>query len=165
MSVANSPAAFAPSLHNDEGAPYREPLSVKWRMGLVALVIFFHVGGAWALMQVQPTKLEVGEVASMEVRLVPSEQQTASAAPPELQTPPPEDTPPPEPQPQLESMIQPPLPDLPPPTFPVQAPPPKPPAPKPAPAKPAAQQTATAAPKTVKKGTQTEGPLEKQVIY
>jgi protein TonB len=134
MSAADSPAAFAPSLHNDDEAPYREPLSARWRIGLMALVIFFHVGGAWALISIQPTKLEVGDIASMEVRLVPSEQKTPQSEPtPELQTPPPEDTPPPEPQPQLESMIQPPMPDLPPPTFPVQAPPPK---PKPVPSKP-----------------------------
>jgi protein TonB len=137
MSMANSPAAFAPSLHNDDEPPYREPLSTKMRIGLMALVIFFHVGGAWALMSIEPTKLQVGDVASMEVRLVPSEQ-PAQAQPeqqPNLPTPP-EDTPPPEPQPQLESMIQPPLPDLPPPEFPVNTPPPKPkpPAPKPKPA-------------------------------
>jgi protein TonB len=122
---------------------------------VLALVIFFHVGGAWALMQIQPTRLEVGDIASMDVRLVPSEQLTPPQ--PEIQTPPPEDTPPPTPE--LESMIQPPLPDLPPPAFPVQAPPPK---PKPPPPKPhpvpqvpttstpqTAAPAAPAAPKTV----------------
>jgi len=159
MKATSSPAEFAPSLHNDDEAAYREPLSAKMRIGVMALVIFFHVGGAWALMQIQPTKLEVGDIASMEVRMVPAEQLTPPQ--PELQTPPPEDTPPPEPQerPQLESMIQPPLPDLPPPTFPVDAPPPKPkpppPKPKPAPQVPttstpqAAAPTAPAAPRTV----------------
>jgi periplasmic protein TonB len=137
MNAPASPADFAPSRHDDEDAAYREPMSRPMRLGLLALVIFFHVGGAWALINIEPTKLEIGDVASMEVRLVPSEQ-PAQAQPeppkPELQTPPPEDTPPPEPQ--LESMIQPPLPDLPPPEFPVKAPPPKPkpPPPKPKPA-------------------------------
>jgi protein TonB len=76
----------------------------------------------------------------MEVRMV-----AADPAP----VPAPEDTPPPEPEPQLESMIQPPLPDLPPPVFPVEAPPPppppkpKPPAPKPPQPKPHPAQTAT----------------------
>jgi protein TonB len=78
----------------------------------------------------------VGDVASMEVRMVTAEQPPQPPEPPvQLDVPPPEDTPPPE-VPQLESMIQPPMPDLPPPEFPVQAPPPKPPAPKPPPPKP-----------------------------
>jgi protein TonB len=95
-------------------------------------------------MQIQPTRLEVGEIASMEVRMVAAEQ-LAPPREPELNTPPPEDTPPPTPE--LESMIQPPLPDLPPPSFPVQAPPPKPkpPPPKPQP-KPAPQVPTTSTP-------------------
>ena len=96
------------------------------RIGLMALVIFFHVGGAWALMSIEPNKLEVGDVASMEVRLVPSEQ-PAAAQPeqqPDLPTPP-DDTPPPE-VPMVETMIQQPMPDLPPPEFKVDTPPPKP---------------------------------------
>jgi protein TonB len=137
MSVTNSPAAFAPSRHDDAKAPHREPLSTRWRICLMALVIFFHVGGAWALISIEPNKLEVGDVAAMEVRLVPSEQPTqAQPEPPQPDLPtPPDDTPPPE-VPMLESMVQPPLPDLPPPEFPVNAPPPKPkpPAPKPKPA-------------------------------
>jgi protein TonB len=155
MNAAASPAEFAPSLHNDDDAAYRQPLSPAMRGVVLALVIFFHVGGAWALMQIQPTKLEVGDIASMEVRMVPAEQLTPPQ--PEIQTPPPEDTPPPTPE--LESMIQPPLPDLPPPTFPVQAPPPKPkpppPKPRPVPQVPttstpqAAAPAAPAAPKTV----------------
>ncbi len=126
-----SPASFAPSLGEDVDESGREPLSPTLRRGLLALVIFFHVGGGWALTQVEPAKLIVGETASLEVRMVPAEQQ----APPQLETPPPEDTPPPveEQRPQLESMIQPPMPDLPPPVFPVEAPPPK---PKPPPSKP-----------------------------
>jgi protein TonB len=107
------------------------------------------------LMQIQPKKLEVGDIASMEVRMVPAAQLTPPQ--PEINVPPPEDTPPPTPE--LESMIQPPLPDLPPPTFPVQAPPPKPkpppPKPQPTPAVPttsipqAAAPAAPAAPKTI----------------
>src|SRR5260221_9788156 len=139
--AAASPADFAPSLHGGDAATYRQPLSVQMRIGLVALVVFFHVGGAWALMQIRPPKLEVGDIASMEVRMVSAEQLTPPM--PDLQTPPPEDTPPPELQPQLESMIQPPLPDLPPPTFPVETPPPrpKPPPPKLKPAPPPAVPT------------------------
>ena len=143
MNAAASPAEFAPSLHNDDDAAYRQPLSPAMRGVVLALVIFFHVGGAWALMQIQPTKLEVGDIASMEVRMVPAEQLTPPQ--PEIQTPPPEDTPPPTPE--LESMIQPPLPDLPPPTFPVQAPPPKPKPPPPKP-KPAPQVPTTSTPQT-----------------
>src|SRR5258708_1580056 len=143
MTSAASPAAFAPSLHNDDDAAYRQPLSPVMRGVVLALVIFFHVGAAWALMSIQPSKLEVGEVASMEVRMVPAEQ--AAPPQPDINVPPPEDTPPPTPE--LESMIQPPLPDLPPPSFPVQAPPPKPkpPPPKPQP-KPAPQVPTTSTP-------------------
>jgi len=127
MSALASPAAFAPSLHNGDDAAYRQPLSPAIRVGVMAMVIFFHVGGAWALMQVEPHRLEVGDIASMAVRLVPAERISPPA--PEINTPPPEDTPPPTPE--LESMIQPPLPDLPPPSFPVNAPPPKPKPPQP----------------------------------
>jgi protein TonB len=153
-----------PSSHGEIGAPHRtEPLTPAMRGGLLALVIFFHVGCGWALTQIDPPKIVVGEAPPMEVRMV------AAEAPPEPQinVPPPEDTPPPEPE--LESMIQPPPPDLPPPAFPVQAPPPpppkpkaqaaKPPPPKPHPSEPAeparspsqaaAQPTQPAAPKTV----------------
>jgi protein TonB len=134
---------------------YIDPLSRPARLGVLAAVVFFHVGVGWALSTVHPAKLTVGEMTSMEVRMV------AAEAPPEppvqLDQPVPEDTPPPE-VPQLESMIQPPLPDLPPPAFPVQAPPPpppkpqppKPPPPKPAPPKPApAAPPAPAGPRTV----------------
>jgi len=136
MNAPSSPAEFAPSLHNDDEPSYREPLSRRMRIGLMALVIFFHVGGAWALMSIEPPKLEVGDVASMEVRLVPSEQQAAAQPEPQPDLPtPPDDTPPPE-VPMVETMIQPPMPDLPPPEFPVNTPPPKPkpPTPKPKPA-------------------------------
>ncbi len=143
---------------------YIQPLSRTARWAVLASVIVFHAGIGWALASVKPKPLTVGEVASMEVRMVSAEQPRPPEPPVQLDVPPPEDTPPPE-VPQLESMIQPPMPDLPPPTFPVQAPPPKPPAPKPAPPKPQppkphpqqatpapaqpTQQAATAAPQTL----------------
>src|SRR5579871_2263105 len=99
---------------------YIQPLSRKARWGVLVSVIVFHAGVGWALASVQPKALTVGDVASMEVRMVSAEEPQV-----QLNTPPPEDTPPPE-VPQVESMIQPPMPDLPPPEFPVQAPPPKP---------------------------------------
>jgi protein TonB len=149
---------------------YIQPLSRRARWGVLASVIVFHAGIGWALTTVQPKPLTVGDVASMEVRMVSAEQPPPAPEPPvQLDVPPPEDTPPPE-VPQLESMIQPPMPDLPPPEFPVQAPPPppklQPPVPKPqpkpqpprphpqqatpapAPAQPT-QQAATAAPQTL----------------
>ncbi len=114
---------------------YIQPLSRGARWGVLASVIVFHAGIGWALTSVQPKPLTVGDVSSMEVRMVSAEQPRPPEPPVQLDVPPPEDTPPPE-VPQLESMIQPPMPDLPPPTFPVQAPPPKPPQPKPSPPKP-----------------------------
>lgn len=127
-----SPAAFLPG-RLDGAAPLKPTLSGKVRLGLLASVIFFHVGGGWALTLIHPKPLVVGETASMEVRMVPA----AMPSPPQPEAPPPEDPPPPEPQPQLESMIQPPPPDLPPPVFPVPVkpppPPPKPHRPPPAP--------------------------------
>lgn len=139
MSIA-SPASFEPLRHDDTDAPYREPLSPWMRRGLLAAVIFFHVGAGWALTQIQPTKIVVGDTPPMEVRMV-SEEQPPQAAPP-----PPEEPPPPPPE--LESMIQPPPPDLPPPVFPIQAPPPPPPKPRPPPPRPQVPQTATPAPVT-----------------
>jgi len=118
-------------------------LSRGLRFGLLATVIFFHVGIGWALTQVDPPKIVVGDAPPMEVRMVAADPAPA----PQIDIPVPEDTPPPEPAPQLESMIQPPLPDLPPPAFPVEAPPPSPPKPKPPtprpPATPHPPQTAT----------------------
>ena len=133
-----SPSEFAGDLRETATQAYRQPLSPAVRRGLLALVIFFHVGGGWALTQIDPVKLVVGDIASLEVRMVPAEQPPE----PQLETPPPEDTPPPEPEPQLESMIQPPMPDLPPPVFPVQEPPPPPPKHKPPPPKPRPPQAA-----------------------
>jgi protein TonB len=105
------------------------------RGGLLAFVVFFHVGGGWALTQVEPVKLIVGDVAPMEVRMVPA----AEPSPPEI--PLAEEPPPPEiPLPELATAIEPPPPDLPPPEFPVEAKPPEPPKPpekpKPPPPKP-----------------------------
>ena len=96
-------------------------------------MIFFHVGGGWALTQVEPVKLIVGDVAPMEVRMVPADQPAQPELPQEEPPPPPDLTPPPE----LATVIEPPPPDLPPPEFPVEAkppdPPPEPPKPKPPP--------------------------------
>lgn len=92
----------------------REPLTPTVKRALLALVIFFHVGGGWALTQVEPAKLIVGDIAPMEVRLVPAEQ----AAEPEV-----ENAEPPPPveikQPDLAAIVEPPPPDLPPPEFPI----------------------------------------------
>lgn len=125
-----SPADLAPVLHDDGVEPLRPPLSRPVRGGLLALVVFFHVGGGWALTQIEPARLVVGDIAAMEVRMVAAEQPPQ----PQPETPPPEETPPP---PELESMIQPPPPDLPPPVFPVEVKPPPPPKPKPPPPRPA----------------------------
>jgi protein TonB len=125
---------------------YIDPLSNRARLGVLATVIFFHVGIGWALTTVEPAKLVVGDVNALEVRMVPAEQM----APPDLNTPQPEDTPPPEIEPvkldqpppedtpppdvpMLEAAVAPPTPDLPPPEFPIAAKPPTPPPPKPKP--------------------------------
>jgi protein TonB len=92
----------------------KEPLSPTVKRTVLALVIFFHVGGGWALTQVEPVKLVVGDIAPMEVRMVPAEQ----AAEPEV-----ENAEPPPPveikQPDLAAIVDPPPPDLPPPEFPI----------------------------------------------
>lgn len=92
----------------------KEPLTPTVKRALLALVIFFHVGGGWALTQVEPAKLIVGDIAPMEVRMVPGEQ----AAEPEI-----ENAEPPPPveikQPDLAAIVEPPPPDLPPPEFPI----------------------------------------------
>ena len=126
-----------PRLRDEITPTYKEPLTPTVKRALLALVIFFHVGGGWALTQVEPVKLVVGDVAPMEVRMVPAEQ--AAQPDPPLDEPPPlpEVKPPP---PELATVIEPPPPDLPPPVFPVEAPPPPPPPqpekPKPPPPKP-----------------------------
>ena len=53
--------------------PSREPLSSTARVAIVVFVIFFHVGGGWALTQFEPVPLIVGDVAPMEVRIVPAD--------------------------------------------------------------------------------------------
>ncbi len=126
-----------------------EPLPVAVRRGILALVIFFHVGGGWALTQVEPVRLIVGDVAPMEVRMVsdpaapdsqPDEPTPVEVPPPDLAAaiePPPPEPPPPEiPLPQLTTVLEPPPPDLPAPEFPVEARPPDPPPPPPEPPPP-----------------------------
>lgn len=91
-----------------------DPLSSTAKRGLLALVIFFHIGGGWALTQVAPPKLVVGDIAPMEVRMVPAER----AAGPDI-----ENAEPPPPveinQSDLAEIVEPPPPDLPPPDFPI----------------------------------------------
>jgi protein TonB len=100
---------------------YKEPLRPLAKRVLLASVIFFHVGGGYALTLIEPAPLVIGDTAPMEVSFI-----NAPPLRPEPEPPPPE----------LESMIEPPLPDLPPPVFPVIAQPPKPQPPKPPPPKP-----------------------------
>ena len=131
-----SPPAI-PRLRDEITPTYKEPLTPTVKRALLALVIFFHVGGGWALTQVEPVKLIVGDIAPMEVRMVPAEQ-PALPDPPLDEPPPLPEVPPPPPE--LATMVEPPPPDLPPPVFPVEAPPPPPPPqpekPKPPPPKP-----------------------------
>jgi protein TonB len=127
-----APVPVVPSTDGGSRVLYRrEPLSPAIRRTLLASVIIFHVGCGWALTQLDPPRIVVGEAPAMEVRMVSAE----PPAPPEPQIdiPLPQDTPPPDLKPELQSMIQPPPPDLPPPVFPVEAPPPPPPKPKPKP--------------------------------
>ena len=70
-----------PRLEAEIRGASREPLTPTVKRALLALVIFFHVGGGWALTQVEPAKLIVGDIAPMEVRMVPAEQ----AAEPEVE--------------------------------------------------------------------------------
>jgi protein TonB len=135
--VSDASPPIIPRLRDEITETYKEPLTPTVKRALLALVIFFHVGGGWALTQVEPVKLVVGDIAPMEVRMVPAEQ--AAQPDPPLDEPPPlpEVKPPP---PELATVIEPPPPDLPPPVFPVEAPPPPPPPepekPKPPPPKP-----------------------------
>ncbi len=125
-----SPALSASPTDDRVRIPYRrEPLSPAVRRVLLASVVFFHVGCGWALTQIDPPKIIVGEAPPMEVRMVAAEPPPE----PQIDIPLPQDTPPPDLRPELQSMIQPPPPDLPPPVFPVEAPPPLPPKPKPKP--------------------------------
>lgn len=121
----------------DDPIVHVEPLKPWMRRGLFAAVVFFHVGGGWALTLIHPDPIVIGDAAPMAVSFI-TEQQT----PPQEQ--PPEPVPEP---PQLESMIQPPPPDMPPPAFPVPPPPPPKPVVKPTPPKPVERATpAPAAP-------------------
>jgi periplasmic protein TonB len=133
--VSDASPPIIPRLRDEITETYKEPLTPTIKRGLLALVIFFHVGGGWALTQVEPVKLIVGDVAPMEVRMVPAEQ-AAQPDPPLDEPPPLPDVPPPPPE--LATVIEPPPPDLPPPVFPVEAPPPppEPEKPKPPPPKP-----------------------------
>ena len=103
--------------------PRTEPLTPLVRRGVLALVISFHVGAGWALTQASTARLEIGDVAPMEVRMIPGEQ----ASTPEVESaepPPPVDLKPPE----LAAIVDPPPPDLPPPEFPlskIELPPPQ----------------------------------------
>lgn len=112
----------------DRSVPPRalgEPLSTAARRGILVLVIFFHVGGGWALTQVEPVKLVVGDIAPMEVRMVPAEA-PAQIEIEEAEPPPPVELRPP-PPPELAAIVEPPPPDLPPPEFPlarIELPPP-----------------------------------------
>jgi protein TonB len=124
--VSDDTPPAIPRLRDEITATYKEPLTPTVKRALLALVIFFHVGGGWALTQVEPVKL-----------VVPAEQ-PAQPDPPLDEPPPlPEIKPPP---PELATVVEPPPPDLPPPVFPVEAPPPPPPPqpekPKPPPPKP-----------------------------
>lgn len=143
----NDPLPTAiPRLRDDITPTYKEPLSPTVKRAVLALVIFFHVGGGWALTQVEPIKLVVGDIAPMEVRMVPAEQPAEPDLPFEEPPPPPDLQPPP---PELATVIEPPPPDLPPPVFPVEAPPPPPPPqpekPKPPPPKPVQKRPPTPA--------------------
>ncbi|HEX9559020.1 MAG TPA: hypothetical protein VF991_21180, partial [Reyranella sp.] len=116
-----------PRLGGEITAAYREPLTPTVKRALLALVIFFHVGGGWALTQVEPAKLVVGDIAPMEVRMVAAEQPAQPDLPFEEPPPPPDLKPPP---PELATVVEPPPTDLPPPVFPIEAPPPRPPEPQ-----------------------------------
>jgi protein TonB len=135
--VSDESPPFIPRLRDEITPTYKEPLTPTVKRALLALVIFFHVGGGWALTQVEPVKLVVGEIAPMEVRMVSAEQPAQPDLPLDEPPPLPEVKPPP---PELATAVEPPPPDLPPPVFPVEAPPPKPPPPpekpKPPPPKP-----------------------------
>ena len=124
MSVVE-PVSSSPSF-GEPGppGPSCEPLSTAARRGILALVIFFHVGGGWALTQVEPVKLVVGDIAPMEVRMVPAEA-PAQIEIEESEPPPPVELKPPPPE--LATLVEPPPPDLPPPEFPlarIELPPP-----------------------------------------
>jgi len=125
--VSEQSTPLIPRLGGEITAAYREPLTPTVKRALLALVIFFHVGGGWALTQVEPAKLVVGDIAPMEVRMVAAEQPAQPDLPFEEPPPPPDLKPPP---PELATVVEPPPTDLPPPVFPIEAPPPRPPDPQ-----------------------------------
>ena len=111
---------------------YTEPLSPITRRVLLAGVIFFHVGAGYALIQIEPPKIVVGDAAPMEVSFVTPDAPAEMEIPPPPEDPPPPDIPPPPP---IDIAVAPPD-DLPPPEFPVEKkPPPEPPKPRPVPPK------------------------------
>ncbi len=87
------------------------------KIALLAAVIACHVGVGWALTQVSTTRLVVGDVAPMEVRMVAGEPASA----PQIENaepPPPLDLKPPD----LAAIVDPPPLDLPPPEFAIAKP-------------------------------------------
>jgi periplasmic protein TonB len=143
--VSDDTPPAIPRMRDEITPTYKEPLTPTVKRALLALVIFFHVGGGWALTQVEPAKLVVGDIAPMEVRMVSAEQPAQPDLPLDEPPPPPDLKPPP---PELATAVEPPPPDLPAPVFPVEAPPPPPPQPqpekpKPPPPKPVQKRPAT----------------------
>jgi protein TonB len=126
--VKEQATPLLPRLGDEITATYKEPLTPTMKRAVLAAVIFFHVGGGWALTQVEPVKLVVGDIAPMEVRMVAAEQPAQVELPMDEPPPLPEVPPPP---PDLATVVDPPPPDLPSPVFPVEAPPPPPPEPPP----------------------------------
>jgi len=95
--VSDDTPPAIPRMRDEITPTYKEPLTPTVKRALLALVIFFHVGGGWALTQVEPAKLVVGDIAPMEVRMVSAEQPAQPDLPldeppplPELKPPPPE---------------------------------------------------------------------------
>ena len=130
---ADTPSVI-PRLRDEITPTYKEPLTPTVKRALLALVIFFHVGGGWALTQVEPVKLVVGDIAPMEVRMVPAEQ-AAQPDPPLDEPPPLPEVPPPPPEPEKPKppkpvQKRPPTPQAPVETQPQQAAPAAPAAPK-----------------------------------
>jgi hypothetical protein len=63
-----------PRLSAETARTCREPLTPTAKRARLALVIFCHVGNGWALAQVEPAKLIVGDIAPIEVHMVPGDQ-------------------------------------------------------------------------------------------
>src|SRR4029079_5644739 len=62
-----APAVMSPAPDSD-----KEPLSPGLRIAILSAVVFFHVGAGWALTQIHPNRLVVGEASPLEVRIVPA---------------------------------------------------------------------------------------------